>query len=84
MALSLSSGSLCILIRLIKGYQYIISPILMPCCRFHPTCSQYGIEALDRFGMTKGVWLALKRILKCHPLNAGGYDPVPPKNNNNN
>ncbi|MFP1826386.1 membrane protein insertion efficiency factor YidD [Lonsdalea quercina] len=82
MASALSIGSR-LLIGLIRGYQRFISPLLGPHCRFHPTCSQYGIEAIRRFGMIKGCWLALKRVLKCHPLNPGGYDPVPPKTDNN-
>ncbi len=84
MALSLSSGSLYILKGLIKGYQCIISPLLGPRCRFHPTCSQYGIEALNRFGLIKGSALILKRLLRCHPLHSGGDDPVPPHANDNN
>lgn len=72
------------LILLIRGYQKFISPLLGPHCRFQPTCSQYGIEALRRFGMIKGGWLTLKRILKCHPLSEGGEDPVPPKIDENN
>lgn len=78
MASSLSPGSR-LLIALIRVYQYAISPLLGPRCRFHPTCSHYAIEALIRFGMIKGSWLMMKRILKCHPLNPGGNDPVPPK-----
>lgn len=72
------------LILLIRGYQVIISPLLGPHCRFRPTCSQYGIEALRRFGMIKGGWLTIKRVMKCHPLNEGGDDPVPPKIDDNN
>ena len=68
---------------LIRGYQLVISPLLGPRCRFTPTCSQYGIEALRRFGMIKGGWLTVKRVLKCHPLHEGGDDPVPPKNDDN-
>ncbi|GAA0351846.1 membrane protein insertion efficiency factor YidD [Morganella psychrotolerans] len=71
------------LILLIRGYQLVISPMLGPRCRFTPTCSQYGIEALRRFGMVKGGWLTVKRVLKCHPLHEGGDDPVPPKNDDN-
>lgn len=82
MASSLSPGSR-LLIALIRVYQRVISPLLGPHCRFHPTCSQYGIEALRRFGMVKGSWLTTKRILKCHPLNPGGDDPVPPKTDDN-
>lgn len=68
-----------LLIGLIQGYQFLISPLLGSHCRFKPTCSQYGIEAIRRFGMLKGSWLTLKRILKCHPLTPGNEDPVPPK-----
>ncbi|MGB1200056.1 MAG: membrane protein insertion efficiency factor YidD [Cognaticolwellia aestuarii] len=67
-----------LVIALIKGYQKLISPLLGNNCRFNPTCSTYTIEAINRFGVLKGGWLASKRILKCHPLNAGGDDPVPP------
>jgi len=65
-------------ITCIKGYQRFISPILGSNCRFHPTCSCYANEAIERFGVIKGGWLAGKRILKCHPLNEGGDDHVPP------
>jgi len=67
-----------LIIGLIKGYKKLISPMLGNNCRFNPTCSTYAIEAINRFGSAKGCWLAGKRILKCHPLNAGGDDPVPP------
>lgn len=66
------------LILLIRTYQLVLSPLIGPRCRFTPTCSQYGIEALKMHGLLKGSWLTLKRVLKCHPLSAGGYDPVPP------
>ena len=66
------------LITGLKGYQRLISPLLGPNCRFNPTCSSYAIEAINRFGAIKGSWLASKRILRCHPLNEGGEDPVPP------
>lgn len=62
----------------IRGYQLFISPMLGPRCRFHPSCSQYAIEAVQTHGALKGLWLAVKRVLRCHPLNPGGYDPVPP------
>ncbi|WP_084021853.1 membrane protein insertion efficiency factor YidD [Vibrio rumoiensis] len=65
-------------IRLIYLYKGIISPLLGPRCRFTPTCSTYAIEAINEHGFVKGCWLSGKRLLKCHPLNAGGYDPVPP------
>ncbi|HEY9644551.1 MAG TPA: membrane protein insertion efficiency factor YidD [Coleofasciculaceae cyanobacterium] len=67
-----------ILIRLVQGYRLLISPLLGPSCRFQPTCSQYAIEAIDRFGVWRGTGLAVRRILRCHPLHPGGYDPVPP------
>jgi len=67
-------------ITCITGYQRFISPMLGSNCRFHPTCSCYANEAISRFGVIKGGWLSAKRILKCHPLNQGGEDPVPPLN----
>lgn len=68
-----------LLIGLVRGYRIAISPMLMPSCRFHPTCSQYAIEALETHGALKGSWLTARRICRCHPFNPGGYDPVPPK-----
>ncbi|WP_045523813.1 membrane protein insertion efficiency factor YidD [Neobacillus niacini] len=68
-----------IFISIIRFYQVMISPIKPPSCRFYPTCSQYGLEAVQRFGAFKGGWLTLKRILKCHPFHPGGIDPVPEK-----
>lgn len=65
-------------IVLIKIYQYGISPLLGPRCRFWPSCSQYTLEAIQLHGPLKGSWLGFKRILKCHPLHPGGIDPVPP------
>lgn len=67
------------IIFLIKAYQYCISPMLGPQCRFTPTCSQYALQAVQQYGAYKGVMLAAKRILKCHPFHAGGLDPVPTK-----
>jgi len=64
-------------IGLIKLYQYGVSPMLGPKCRFTPTCSQYALEALKKYGLFKGGWLAVKRISKCHPGGGSGYDPVP-------
>jgi putative membrane protein insertion efficiency factor len=64
-------------IALIKIYQWVISPALGPKCRFTPTCSQYALEALRKYGPFKGGWLAFKRIAKCHPGGGSGYDPVP-------
>ncbi len=68
-----------LLIRLIRGYRLLISPLFPPTCRFHPTCSVYAIEAIERFGVFQGGWLAARRILRCHPFHPGGYDPVPTK-----
>jgi len=67
-----------LLISLIRGYRGLISPLFPPTCRFQPTCSQYAMEAIARFGAIKGTWLAIGRVLRCHPLHPGGYDPVPP------
>ena len=69
-----------ILIKLIKGYKLIISPLLGPSCRYQPTCSEYSIEALKEFGLIKGTFIGLKRILSCHPIKflggGDGFDPV--------
>lgn len=67
------------LIGLVKFYRLFISPMLGPRCRFHPTCSEYALIALQRYGAFKGTWLAARRISKCHPWNPGGFDPVPEK-----
>jgi len=64
-------------IILIKLYQWVISPLLGPKCRFTPTCSQYGLEAFKKYGPIKGLWLTVKRMSKCHPWGSHGYDPVP-------
>ncbi|WP_432360127.1 membrane protein insertion efficiency factor YidD [Sporosarcina sp. UB5] len=68
-----------ILIGIIKIYQKIISPLTPPSCRFYPTCSHYGVEALQKHGALKGAWLTIRRISKCHPFHEGGFDPVPEK-----
>lgn len=65
------------LLWLIRGYQLAISPMLGNRCRFHPSCSDYAIEALRRHGVFKGLWLAVRRVGSCHPWHPGGYDPVP-------
>ncbi|MCU0760597.1 MAG: membrane protein insertion efficiency factor YidD [Steroidobacteraceae bacterium] len=62
---------------LIRGYQLVVSPWLGPRCRFHPSCSNYALEALEVHGALRGSWLAVRRIGRCHPLNPGGFDPVP-------
>ena len=67
------------LIWLIKLYQHTFSHLCPGCCRYTPTCSQYGIEALQIHGVVKGLYLTCRRILRCHPWGGSGYDPVPPK-----
>lgn len=67
-----------LLIGALRGYQLAVSPLLGPRCRFHPTCSQYALEAVGRFGVLRGSWLAARRLARCHPWHEGGYDPVPP------
>jgi uncharacterized protein len=64
-------------LALIRFYQVVISPLKPPTCRFYPTCSHYGLEAVSKHGALKGGWLALIRIMKCHPFHAGGFDYVP-------
>ena len=66
-------------IFLIKVYQYVLSPLIPPTCRYTPTCSHYAVEALQTHGLFKGGWLGIKRIASCHPWGGDGYDPVPPK-----
>ncbi|MBI2486491.1 MAG: membrane protein insertion efficiency factor YidD [Deltaproteobacteria bacterium] len=61
---------------MVKLYKFFLSPILPHSCRFYPSCSEYSVEALRKYGFSKGLWFSLKRIAKCHPLNAGGYDPI--------
>jgi len=65
------------LIAAIRFYQKGISPLTPPSCRFHPTCSQYGLEAVQRYGAARGSWLTVRRLARCHPFCKGGYDPVP-------
>ncbi|MDD3114868.1 MAG: membrane protein insertion efficiency factor YidD [Anaerovibrio sp.] len=62
---------------LIEVYRKYISPLKSPCCRYIPTCSEYAMIAIERYGVKKGGWLAFKRVLRCHPFHRGGYDPVP-------
>ena len=67
-----------LVVGLIRVYQWLLSPFMGPCCRFHPTCSHYAVEAVRRHGTLRGLWLALRRVGRCHPWHPGGYDPVPP------
>ncbi len=69
-----------LLLALLKAYAYVISPLLGNNCRFHPSCSAYAREAIISHGSLRGGWLALRRLLRCHPLSPGGYDPVPGPN----
>jgi putative membrane protein insertion efficiency factor len=66
-----------IVLWLIRAYQQTLSKMLPSTCRFVPSCSEYGYQAISKYGFLRGSWLALKRISRCHPLNRGGYDPVP-------
>jgi uncharacterized protein len=66
-----------VLIMFVKGYQVALSPLIPASCRYYPSCSAYAVEALEKHGALKGGWLAARRILRCHPFTAGGYDPVP-------
>jgi len=68
-----------LLINLIKFYKFFISPLLPPRCRFYPSCSSYGLEAIQLHGAVKGSYLTIRRLLKCHPFHEGGIDPVPKK-----
>lgn len=61
----------------VRAYQKSISPLLPPSCRYYPTCSAYAVEALEKYGLLKGSWLAVRRVSRCHPFHPGGYDPVP-------
>lgn len=66
-----------LLMGLIRLYQMTVSKLLPPSCRFTPSCSHYGYEAVSKYGVFKGGWLAVRRVARCHPFNPGGYDPVP-------
>jgi uncharacterized protein len=66
-----------VVVRAISFYRTSISPAFAPRCRFTPTCSAYAATAIERFGLARGSWLALRRLLRCHPFHAGGHDPVP-------
>lgn len=64
----------------IKIYQYLVSPLMKPCCRYYPSCSQYAECAIKEYGVMAGLWMSVKRVIRCHPWSPGGYDPVYPKN----
>jgi len=66
-----------LLLRIIRGYQNWVSPMLPSACRFHPTCSEYGYQAIAKYGIIRGGAMAVWRVLRCNPFNKGGYDPVP-------
>lgn len=66
-----------VLLAMVKFYRMAISPYRPSCCRFYPTCSQYALEAIEKYGALKGGYLSLRRILRCNPFHKGGYDPVP-------
>ncbi|MDI6901790.1 MAG: membrane protein insertion efficiency factor YidD [Anaerosomatales bacterium] len=66
-----------VLVLVIRAYRRFISPLFPPTCRFYPTCSSYAVTALEKHGLLRGGWMALRRIGRCHPWNPGGYDPVP-------
>jgi hypothetical protein len=65
------------LLFVVGGYKLLISPLLPPSCRFSPSCSEYSLEAIEKYGALKGFWLTIKRVARCNPWNQGGYDPVP-------
>lgn len=66
-----------LLLKTIRGYQLIVSPHMPPICRYVPSCSAYGYEAIERYGAMRGGWIATRRVLRCHPFSRGGHDPVP-------
>jgi putative membrane protein insertion efficiency factor len=77
MLVKLNNISKLIIMVLIRGYQLIVSPVLGPACRFYPSCSQYASLAINRYGVVKGSYMAIRRLLRCHPFHPGGFDPVP-------
>ena len=69
-------GGRLVVLQLLRAYKWAISPMFPPACRYVPTCSEYAMEAVERYGAVRGVWMAVGRILRCHPFARGGYDPV--------
>lgn len=67
-----------VVLLVLRGYKWAISPMFLPACRYVPSCSEYAMEAVERFGAVRGGWMAMMRLLRCHPLARGGYDPVVP------
>lgn len=65
------------LLLALRGYKRFISPLLPPACRFEPTCSVYAMDAISKYGVGRGSWMAMRRLLRCHPFHPGGWDPVP-------
>jgi len=66
-----------VVVLLIKGYQQVVSPLFPQTCKYYPSCSAYAVTALQRYGVLRGGWLAIRRIVRCNPFSHGGYDPVP-------
>lgn len=66
-----------LLLAVLRGYKRFLSPLLPPACRFEPTCSMYAMNAVEKYGAARGSWMAFRRLLRCHPFHAGGFDPVP-------
>jgi putative membrane protein insertion efficiency factor len=65
-----------VVVAMLRAYQWAVSPLFPPSCRYVPTCSEYAMEAVERYGAMRGSWMALRRVLRCHPFVRGGYDPV--------
>lgn len=64
------------IVTMLRGYKQFVSPLLPSACRFYPTCSEYMMEAVEKYGVPRGIWMGMRRIGRCHPFHAGGYDPV--------
>jgi uncharacterized protein len=71
-------GAQIVVLKLLRAYKWAVSPMLPHACRYVPTCSEYAMEAVERYGATRGSWMALSRLLRCHPFAGSGYDPVLP------